>query len=269
MAIASSIRPYLPHLRRFARTLTGDQRVGDAYVASLLELLIADPTQFNLALTTRAALYQLLLKRWNSVRIDRIDDLPDDGDIAVAQRRLDSMTSLPRQAFLLVAVEGFTRADAAGILEVAEENVGSLLNAASREIAHQIATDVLIIEDELLIAMDLEDIVSSLGHRVVEIATTQDEAIASYTANRPGLVLADIKLADGSSGLNAARAIAGQGNVPIIFITAYPERVLSGERPEPTFLLSKPFQRETVMAMISQALFFEATAKASAEEAFH
>ena len=46
--------------------------------------------------------------------------------------------------------------------------------------------------------------------------------------------------------------------VPVIFITAFPERLLTGERPEPTFLITKPFQRSTVKAAISQALFFDA-----------
>ena len=45
--------------------------------------------------------------------------------------------------------------------------------------------------------------------------------------------------------------------VPVIFITAFPERLLTGERPEPTFLITKPFQRSTVKAAIAQALFFD------------
>ena len=43
----------------------------------------------------------------------------------------------------------------------------------------------------------------------------------------------------------------------MIFITAFPERLLTGERPEPTFLITKPFQRSTVKAAIAQALFFD------------
>jgi CheY-like chemotaxis protein len=167
---------------------------------------------------------------------------------------------LPRQAFLLVAVEGFTAAEAATILEVGEKDVESLLDIAGQEIAHQVATDVLIIEDELLIAMDLETIVGSLGHRVLDVATTKSEALAAVKRHKPGLILADVKLADGSSGLDAVREIVAKDQVPIIFITAYPEKVLTGERPEPTFLISKPFQRETVMAIISQALFFDTKA---------
>ena len=49
--------------------------------------------------------------------------------------------------------------------------------------------------------------------------------------------------------------------VPVIFITAYPERFLTGERPEPAFLIAKPFQPSTVSAVLSQALFFERNAR--------
>lgn len=76
---------------------------------------------------------------------------------------------------------------------------------------------------------------------------------------RPGLVLADIQLADGSSGLDAVDDILGLGDVPVIFITAYPERLLTGNRPEPTYLVTKPFQEATVRAAISQALFFKSS----------
>ena len=79
------------------------------------------------------------------------------------------------------------------------------------------------------------------------------EAVARH---RPGLVLADIQLADGSSGIDAVKDILGRFDVPVIFITAFPERLLTGERPEPTFLITKPFQPETVKAAIGQALFF-------------
>ena len=70
----------------------------------------------------------------------------------------------------------------------------------------------------------------------------------------PGLVLADIQLADGSSGLDAVDDILEIDSVPVIFITAYPERLLTGERPEPTFLVTKPFATESVKATIAQAL---------------
>jgi CheY-like chemotaxis protein len=116
---------------------------------------------------------------------------------------------------------------------------------------------VLIIEDEPIIAMDLETIVRDMGHGVTGVAVTRDEAVAAAMSRRPGLVLADIQLADDSSGIDAVKDILSQFSVPVIFITAFPERLLTGERPEPTFLITKPFQRSTVKAAISQALFFD------------
>ena len=76
------------------------------------------------------------------------------------------------------------------------------------------------------------------------------------------MILADIQLADGSSGLEAVNEILTKFDVPVIFITAYPERLLTGARPEPTFLIAKPFQPDTVKATISQALFFDTKASA-------
>ncbi|MBS0233974.1 MAG: response regulator [Proteobacteria bacterium] len=260
MSIAQTIRVHLPYLRRFARTLTGAQHTGDAYVATLLEGLVSTPSDFPADMPPRIALYHAFLKVWNSVRLDGNGNEDAPNVLGTAQRRINSISSLPRQAFLLVAVEGFTSSETAAILEVTEPDVEKLLEVAGQEIAHQVATNVLIIEDELLIAMDLETIVTSLGHSVQEVATTKSEALSAVKRKKPGLILVDVKLADGSSGLDAAKEIVAEGEVPIIFITAYPEKVLTGERPEPTFLISKPFQRDTVMAIISQALFFDTKA---------
>jgi CheY-like chemotaxis protein len=120
---------------------------------------------------------------------------------------------------------------------------------------YQVASKVAIIEDEPLIAMDLENLVESLGHQVVGLARTKAEAVALARSARPGL-LADIRLADGASGLDAVNEILETFGVPVIFITAYPETLLTGQRPEPAFLISKPFRAEMVKAIVSQALFF-------------
>ncbi|MDP8913796.1 MAG: response regulator, partial [Pseudomonadota bacterium] len=84
-------------------------------------------------------------------------------------------------------------------------------------------------------------------------------AVALANDTEPDLVLADIQLADGSSGVEAVEDILEKMEVPVIFVTAFPERLLTGERPEPTFLITKPFQRSTVKAAIAQALFFDTT----------
>lgn len=266
-SLAQTIMPHLPYLRRFARSLSGRQDSGDAYVASVLETLIADPSAFPSQLPPRAALYNVFLRAWNSFpingrmeagAIDRpADNTSADSKIRAADSRLEAITPLPRQAFLLVAMEGFTPAEAASVIDVDTVAFNQLLDEAAREIAEQVATNILIIEDEPLIAWDIEGVVTGIGHSVLGVARTKDEAVAAFKNLRPGLVLADIQLADGSSGLDAVNDMLGEAEVPVIFITAYPEQVLTGMRPEPTFLIPKPFKHETVKAVISQALFFD------------
>ena len=257
-SISSIILPQLPYLRRFARSLTGRQESGDAYVASVLEALIADPSVFPKDQPARTALYHVFLKTWDSVEVNGLSDtVGQSGSATAADRRLEAIAPRPRQAFLLVAVEGFTPGEAAQVLGVSPGDFAHLLDVAGREIAEQVATDVLIIEDEPLIALDLENVVTSIGHKVQAIARTRNEAVAAFKAKRPGLVLADIQLADGSSGLDAVNDIMKLAEVAVIFITAFPEQLLTGLRPEPTFLIPKPFQTETVKAIISQALFFD------------
>ena len=145
---------------------------------------------------------------------------------------------------------------AALILDDNADGVRALISRAQRDIEAELASEVLIIEDEPVIAADIEALVKELGHTVVDIAATRTEAVDAVARKTPGLVLADIQLADGSSGIDAVKDILARFNVPVIFITAFPERLLTGERPEPTFLITKPFQPETVKAAIGQALFF-------------
>ncbi len=265
-SISSTILPHLPYLRRFARSLTGRQESGDAYVAALLEGLAFDPDGLPSDLTPRTALYRAFLKTWNSLAINGMAEAatghesqpaPSEAKLALAERRLGQLTPQSRQAFLLVAVEGFTPSDVCEILDLPPDQSAKLLSEASREIAEQVQSTVLIIEDEPLIAIDLESVVTSIGHRVLAIARTRQEAVVAFKKHKPGLVLADIQLADGSSGLDAVNEILGSTEVPVIFITAYPEQLLTGKRPEPTFLISKPFRQETLQAVISQALFFD------------
>jgi len=256
MPMSKAIAPHLPYLRRFARALAGTQAAGDAYVAATLEVLIEDPSLFDNSLDPRVALYRTFLGLWNSVGINLKPEMMGSTATAV-DRKLEAITPLPRQAFLLCAVEGFSATEAAQILNSDVAKVDALIDIAGREIAAQVATDVLIIEDEPMIAMDLESIVEGLGHRVTGVARTHAEAVKAVNQHKPGLVLADIQLADGSSGLDAVNEMLGSFAVPVIFITAYPDRLLTGERPEPAFLITKPYQPDTVKAIVSQALFFE------------
>lgn len=261
MSVSTDIAPHLPHLRRFARALSGSQNSGDAYVASLLEALGTDPSSFPVNASPRVALYKAFTRVWNSVSLNLEGSAPGGEEHESTDRTIEVMTPLPRQAFLLHSVEAFDIEEVATILDLPVSEVTALIDEAGQEIAAHIATEVLIIEDEPVIAFDLEGIVESLGHRVIGIARTHSDAIQACEKKTPGLVLADIQLAGEGSGIEAVNDLLQTWQVPVVFVTAYPERLLTGARPEPTFLITKPYRAETVKAIISQSLFFEENAR--------
>ncbi|TVQ54066.1 MAG: response regulator [Rhodobacteraceae bacterium] len=254
-SLADQIAPHLPLLRRYARALTGSQASGDAHVAALLEALLADRSVVDVARGARVGLYAAFQRLWTSAAIDAPPE-PDSAREATAQLRLNRLTPRSKQALLLASVEGFSLDEAAVVLETEPAEVAALVEDAMKELRRQTRARVLVIEDEPIIAMDIEGVVTEAGHTVVAIADTRDSAVAAAHAHRPDLVLADIQLADGSSGIDAVQDILAAFSAPVIFITAYPDRLLTGARPEPTFLISKPFRPETVVAAVSQALFF-------------
>jgi DNA-directed RNA polymerase specialized sigma24 family protein len=238
MPLSTRIAAHLPFLRRYGRALTGSQSAGDAYVAATLEALIADVSIFPQASSDRVALYKVFCHLYGSTAVDPVLADSANGWEQRAAANLALVPTRARQAFLLASVESFARTEVAEILDCALDEVTRLIAEASAEIARQLATDVMIVEDEPLIAMDIEQLV--LDQR-----------------SKPRLILADIQLADGSSGLEAMNEILAQESVPVIFITAFPERLLTGERSEPTFLVTKPFNPDMVKALIGQALFFQ------------
>lgn len=283
MSLSTRIAPHLPYLRRFARAVTGSQHSGDAYVASMLEALIADISIFPKKSNDRISVYWLFCHLFNQTASKFAESLPISIDSArgapgrrEARSAKDSKTKIggkeptgrltvlapkARQAFLLIAVEGFSEKQAMEILDCDKKSFEACLGEAARDISNQVATKIMIIEDEPLIAMDIEQLVEGLGHQVVGIARTHAEAVKLFKKTAPGMVLADIQLADGSSGIEAVSEILAKNSLPVIFITAFPERLLTGTRPEPTFLVTKPFNPDMVKALISQALFFQENAR--------
>jgi CheY-like chemotaxis protein len=264
MSLSTRIAPHLPYLRRYSRAITGSQASGDAYVAAMLEALISDTSIFPAATSDRIGVYKLYSTIFSDLQIEVDAAGSPFGWERLASANLATVPPRARQAFLLVAVEGFSLPEMAEIIDVGEAEAGRLLSTASEDISAHVATDVMIIEDEPLIAMDIEHLVTSLGHRVTGIARTHDEAVDLFERDPARLILADIQLADGSSGIDAVNEILKDSAVPVIFITAYPEHLLTGERPEPAFLVTKPFNEDMVKALISQALFFDEAASAPA-----
>ncbi|MDQ0503460.1 response regulator [Xanthobacter agilis] len=254
MAHASIVKQ-LPALRRYARALLGSQPAGDGAVRETLQALIDGKVALDGGISSRVALYRAFHRVWNR----KVPGGPPDLN---ADLRLQAMDLSSRVAFLLTAMEGFSYTEAASILAVRIDEVEAQVIAAQRDIDRQTATRVLIIEDEWVIALDLRSLVNELGHEVVGVAPTHSKAVELAEAGDFGLVLADIQLADGSSGVEAVHDILGTYNVPVIFITAFPDRLLTGERPEPTYLITKPFLSETVKATIAQALFFHEAKRA-------
>lgn len=262
MDFRQALAERLPLLRRYARALTGSQQSGDAYVRELLEAAIADGELRKEIGEGRVALYRAFTRIWSlgHVELAHQGEPTDIGAAeATAQARLDRIPPEHRQALLLTTVEEFTEREAGEILGLEANEVAALVARAVSEIDDETATEVLIIEDEPLIAMQLEALVSDLGHSVVATASTRTQAVEAFARLSPGLVLADIQLADQSSGIDAVEDILKMASVPVVFVTAYPERLLTGERPEPTYLVTKPFREDTLRAAISQALFFNST----------
>ena len=242
-----------PYLRRYARALTGSQARGDRLVQAAMEDLLEGRVKLDPAVPLRPALFRVLHRNWLQAAAA---DTASGGVALSADVRLQTLSPERRACLLLVAMEGFPSSEAAIVLDITPEECASRLAEAQAEIERQLRTRVMIIEDEPIIALDLTRLVRELGHSVTGIAATRDEAVQLARGEKPGLLLADIRLADGSSGLDAAADILRLYDIPVIFITAFPEHLLTGDRPEPAFLITKPFREDAVKALIGQALFF-------------
>ncbi len=251
---AREIARQTPYLRRYARALTGSQPEGDGFVQATLDAVLSGRADMGEGLPARTALFRAFHQTWRrSLNGHSIDA---KGPQSIVDQRLQVLTPEHRTALLLVLMEGFALEEAAEILDVPVETAKDRFEAAQRDVERQLATDVLIIEDEPIVALDLERLVRDLGHGLAGVASTRAEAVELAHRGDPGLVLADVRLADGSSGLDAVTDILAAFDIPVIFITAFPERLLTGERPEPAFLVTKPFSDQAVKALIGQALFF-------------
>lgn len=261
MSLKAAVAPELPFLRRYARALTGSQRLGDAAVREVLEALLTTPDVFDAGKPPRTELYRVFHALWQpEAMANMVVEGADNGTIT-------SLPLLSREALLLTAVEGFSIPDVAEILGCTAASVSTDIATARQSITDSLQSAVMIIEDEAIIALHIRSIVEGLGHSVTGVARTRTEAVALAERTRPELVLADISLADGSSGIDAVKDILAAMSVPVIFITAFPERLLTGERPEPTYLITKPFEPETVIATIGQALLVHRERMAAAAPA--
>ncbi|WP_309663730.1 response regulator [Tabrizicola sp.] len=262
-SLSAEIGRNLPYLRRYGRALTGSQSSGDRFAAITLEALLQDLTAMNVAPEPKVALFHAFHRVWTSAGSPLGE--PDSTLSASAQGHMMTLTPNSREALLLNVIEGFTVEQIAAIMQIDTEQVANFINIAAKEMEASVAGSVLVIEDEAIIALDIVDIVRGIGHRVTGTARTHVEAVDLALHDRPDLILADIQLADKSSGIEAVNEILVQfPDIPVIFITAFPERLLTGERPEPAFLITKPFTEDQVRSAVGQAMFFASTETLSA-----
>ncbi len=225
----------LPYARRYARAMSGSQARGDALVAEALKALLASGTCEGDA--------RHLLYREISIRA-----------ATPSATAMVGLTTKQRQLLLLTTLEEVPVGAAAAILAMDPALAATELQAARDRLHASAATDVLIIEDEPIIAMDIEELVAGCGHRVIGVAATEADAVAIAERSRPGLILADINLGAGGDGTSAVSRIMRSCKAPVIFVTAYPERLLTGEALEPAFVITKPFEPLTLAIATYQAV---------------
>lgn len=253
------------NLKRFSHLFRGSYSRGDKNIEVFVKELTSGRMMIEEGSSLRVGLYRALLHSYWK------EEAGESFSTLLVDERRDHINGekvvLPRQmrlAFLLSYFERFTSQEVQQILEIDEGELQDLLATSHTEICHQLSANVLIIEDELFIAMELEEIVNGLGHWVLGIARTRSEVTKALTdldryVLKPGLILADIQLADGSSGIDAVNDHAARSRIPVIFITAYPDRLIDRTERESTYVLKKPFTTAALRSTISQALYFSST----------
>ena len=251
--ISEAISKALPFLRRYARAVTGSQKQGDEWVRLCAEVVLQQPDLVAQAEDTKRGVFTLFHRLRQP--FGNLDPAANENSVSGRLKEsLTDMAPLQRQVLLLTVLEGFTVEDAAGILGIDVEKAERSLEEARRELQRVAAVRILVIEDEAVIALDVADIVRNAGHQVVGIAATEKTAVELARQHSPHLVLADIQLRGSDSGIAAVNQIMQSMNVPVIFVTGYPERLLTGKRVEPAFVISKPFDPDLLRAAIAQAL---------------
>jgi CheY-like chemotaxis protein len=236
MWTADRIEKLVPYLRRFARAATGETSTGDACVERVLQSVI------NLSLDASFEDSEFDRERLFKMLDQELDAL--NGTSGARARR----------ALLLIAVENLPNDVVRRILDVSDEELEKMLIIAEADFTSSAATRMLIIEDEPLISAQLKRLAESLGHTVMGIAITADEAVAISQQETPDIVLCDIHLADGSQGTDAIASMALPDDVPVVFVTAYPEKYLSTTNEGPSYLITKPFDSDYLKAVIGHAL---------------
>jgi DNA-directed RNA polymerase specialized sigma24 family protein/CheY-like chemotaxis protein len=248
--LSDELMVHLPFLRRFARALTGSMDQGDDLVASALEAVLAPPAGTESA-RDRKALYGQLVRLF-----DAQGGVPEAAATQhPLERALGALPERQRRLYLLVNVEELSAQDAAAILGITAPAARELLAEAQEGLREALIADILIVEDDAIIAFDLAETVRGMGHHVCGTAATMDAALATARSHQPTLALMDLRLAHGDSGIVTAQALRQRSALPIIFVTAFGDELARRGLEHLGPVIQKPFTREQIERAITQAVF--------------
>ncbi len=260
--LSESILLTLPYLRRYARALTGSQTLGDIQVRLCLEAMLSAPWTVDPQMDSRVEVFALFHHIRDRFRTPAGDSgAPESGaeepgidDHNALAESLHALPPLERQVLLLVSLEEFSFQETAYILDLSIDQVRDLVAQARADMGRGPLADILIIEDDPIIALDIAGIVRNMGFSVAGVASRRDEAVEMAETRRPTLVLADVQLAEGDDGVSTVQEILRAMTVPVIFVTGHPDRVLTGNALEPAFVIAKPYEPNVLKTAIDHAL---------------
>lgn len=255
-AIIQEIEEQLPYLRRYARAMSGSRDLGDRMAEQALLTFLRDDEALPEGCDLRVVLFRALQDARGAANY-QLEDTFENAALIQGNRHLARLTPGSRDAFLLSAFEQFTHQEIATIMRRAPDDIEGLIAVAREDLSNMITGRILVIEDELAVANELSEIVMEMGHSVIGSAPTKEDALEIVEQVEPDLILSDIQLANGGSGIKAVSEILrSYPMTPVIYITGYPERLLTGKGPEPAFLVTKPYSPDQVRSAVSQAMFF-------------
>ena len=130
------------------------------------------------------------------------------------------------------------------------------------------ARRILVVEDQRLIAADIENTLKKLGYVVVGNVASGEDAISKSDQLRPELVLMDVRLRGEMDGIQAAEIIRDRFNVPVVYLTAYAdeETILRAKKTTPFGYLVKPFNERELRATIEIAFYTHQMERTLADE---
>lgn len=237
-------------VRQFARAIFADRLIGDELTRLALAKVNIDPNSSTDSLTD---LLHAFLHTWRMASSGKRTEESLFSDEALFAA-LPEPPGDDRLMLLLVDVLSFTPETAAKIIAMNDRDPHKALELGRQLISLPRNAQAMIIEDEPLIAADLREILTSMGIEVCGEANTADKAVAMSRRQKPNIILADYNLIGMKTGADAVMEIQDKHDCPIVFITGYPEQVLTGEDVEPDFVISKPYRIESVKAAVAHCL---------------